>query len=140
MAVGVAMLLHRRISRTYKVTFHELMAQRDRVSYLEQMASWQELARILAHEIKNPLTPIEVLVTSLSRAYQSKSAEAFREQLSQAQLMIGEELDHLKRTVSRFSEFARLPAAQLVEESPAHRSGVPRITGCSLRSRGHRHG
>lgn len=119
MAVGVAVLLSRRISRSYEANFRELMAQRDRVSYLEQMASWQELARILAHEIKNPLTPIEVLVTSLSRAYQSKSAEAFQQQLSQAQVMIGEELDHLKRTVSRFSEFARLPAPQLVEESPA---------------------
>jgi len=118
-AVAVAALLSRRISQSYAETFHELMAQRDRVSYLEQMASWQHLARILAHEIKNPLTPIEVLVTSLSRAYASKSAEEFRDQLTQAQVMIGEELSHLKRTVSRFSEFAKLPAAQLREENPA---------------------
>ncbi len=117
MAVGVAVFLSRRINRSYEAAFEELMAQRDRVSYLEQMASWQELARILAHEIKNPLTPIEVLVTSLSRAYQSKSAEAFREQLTQAQLMIGEELDHLKRTVSRFSELRQAARAAIVDEA-----------------------
>jgi signal transduction histidine kinase len=118
-SVGVAVLLGRRISRTYEANFAELMTQRDRVAYLEQMASWQELARILAHEIKNPLTPIEVLVTSLSRAYASKSASEFQEQLTQAQAMIGEELSHLKRTVSRFSDFARLPEAQLVDSNPA---------------------
>jgi signal transduction histidine kinase len=119
MAVIVAALLSRRISRSYAEAFHELMAQRDRVAYLEQMASWQHLARILAHEIKNPLTPIEVLVTSLSRAYSSKSAEEFGNQLTQAQVMIGEELNHLKRTVSRFSDFAKLPEPELRVENPA---------------------
>jgi nitrogen fixation/metabolism regulation signal transduction histidine kinase len=94
------------------------MRHRDRVRYLEQMSSWQELARILAHEIKNPLTPIEVMVTALSRAHEEKTAAQFREQLSEAQAMIGEEIDHLKTTVSRFSDFARLPPAQLAVEDP----------------------
>jgi signal transduction histidine kinase len=118
-AVVVALLLGRRIHTSYRLTFEELTSQRDRVRYLEQMASWQELARILAHEIKNPLTPIEVLVTSLSRAHEEKSATAFREQLVQAQTMIGEEISHLKRTVSHFSEFARLPQPQLAVRNPA---------------------
>jgi signal transduction histidine kinase len=118
-AVFAAVLLSRSISRSYRATFDELIAQRDRVTYLEQMASWQELARILAHEIKNPLTPIEVLVTSLSKAYASKSPEQFQEQLTVAQTMIAEELSHLKRTVSRFSDFAKLAEARLVEEPPA---------------------
>src|SRR5690242_4755210 len=55
MAVLVAVVLGRRINRTYELAFAELMRHRDRVRYLEQMSSWQELARILAHEIKNPL-------------------------------------------------------------------------------------
>ena len=119
MAVIVALLLGRRIHTSYRLTFEELTRQRDRVRYLEQMSSWQELARILAHEIKNPLTPIEVLVTSLSRAHEEQSAAAFREQLVQAQTMIGEEISHLKRTVSHFSDFARLPEAQLALRNPA---------------------
>jgi signal transduction histidine kinase len=119
LALCVAGILGTQINRSYQATFDELMAQRDRVSYLEQMASWQELARILAHEIKNPLTPIEVLVTSLSKAYASKSSAEFERQLTQAQVMIGEELNHLKKTVSRFSEFAKLPEAQLAEANPA---------------------
>jgi nitrogen fixation/metabolism regulation signal transduction histidine kinase len=88
------------------------------VRYLEQMSSWQELARILAHEIKNPLTPIEVMVSTLSRAHAEKTPEQFHEQLAAAQTMIAEEISHLKTTVSRFSNFARLPPAQLTVEDP----------------------
>ena len=48
-----------------RATSTSLSRERDRVRYLQEMSSWQELARMLAHEIKNPLTPIEVLVTLL---------------------------------------------------------------------------
>ncbi len=112
----LAMLLSRRIARLYEKTFDELIRHRQKVRYLEEMASWQDLARMLAHEIKNPLTPIEVLVTSLSKAYSSQSEADFRCLLDQAQTMIIEELGYLKNTVNKFGEFARLPSAHLVEE------------------------
>lgn len=111
----LAVLLSRRIASLYEKAFSELIRHRQRVRYLEEMASWQDLARMLAHEIKNPLTPIEVLVTSLSKAYNSRSEPEFRALLDQAQTMIVEEIGFLKNTVSKFGEFARLPAAQLVE-------------------------
>ena len=112
----LAMVLSRRIARLYEKTFDELIRHRQKVRYLEEMASWQDLARMLAHEIKNPLTPIEVLVTSLSKAYSSQSESDFRRLLDQAQTMIIEELGYLKNTVNKFGEFARLPSAHLVEE------------------------
>jgi signal transduction histidine kinase len=115
LSILLAAFLSRRISRSYNANLEELLRHRERVRYLEEMASWQELARMLAHEIKNPLTPIEVLVTSLSRSYLSKSAGEFRQQLEQTQTMIAEELSHLKSTVSKFSEFAALPTVRLVE-------------------------
>jgi Histidine kinase-, DNA gyrase B-, and HSP90-like ATPase len=65
-SLSVATLLGRRISRSYQIAINELLAHRERVRYLEEMSSWQELAKTLAHEIKNPLTPIEVLITSLA--------------------------------------------------------------------------
>ena len=116
LAVLLAGALSRRINRSYNVTIDELLRHRERVRYLEAMASWQDLARILAHEIKNPLTPIEVLVSSLSRSYQNLPEREFREQLQRTQTMVSEELLHLKTTVSKFSEFAALPALQLVEQ------------------------
>lgn len=117
-AIGVATLLARRISHSYEVATRELLAQRERVRYLEQISSWQEMAKALAHEIKNPLTPIEVLVTSLTRSYESKSPREFAAHLKQTQAMIEEEVGHLKRTVDRYSDFAKLPPAELVEAEP----------------------
>ena len=69
---------------------------------------------MLAHEIKNPLTPIEVLVTSLTKVFQGKSPQEFLAHLDETQRMVGEELQHLKATVNRFSEFARLPQVELL--------------------------
>jgi signal transduction histidine kinase len=117
-SLAVAVLLGRRISHSYHATFSDLMAHRERVRYLEEMSSWQEMARALAHEIKNPLTPIEVLITSLTKSYASKSSQEFKVQLHQTQTMIEEEIGHLKRTVSRYSDFAKVPQAELVEASP----------------------
>jgi signal transduction histidine kinase len=115
LSVAVAALLSRRIAASYRNTFAELLQQREKVRYLREISSWQELAKMLAHEIKNPLTPIEVLITSLTRAYLQKGEPEFREQLAQTQSMITEELNHLKSTVNRFGEFARLPQVQTSE-------------------------
>jgi signal transduction histidine kinase len=113
LSLGVAIVLSRQISRSFRANFDDLARNRERVRYLEEMASWQELAKMLAHEIKNPLTPIEVLVTSLSKAYLAKPQHEFHAQLEQTATMIGEELSHLKNTVNKFSEFAKLPAVKL---------------------------
>ncbi len=112
LSIGVASLLSRKIARSHARNIAELSRERDKVRYLQEMSSWQELARMLAHEIKNPLTPIEVLVTSLSKAYLAKGQQEFLAHLSETQSMIGEELRHLKSTVNKFSEFARMPQVQ----------------------------
>jgi len=115
LSAGVATLLSRRIARSHARNIQELSRERDKVRYVQEMSSWQELAKMLAHEIKNPLTPIEVLVTSLSKAYLAKPEAEFLTHLTQTQTMIGEELRHLKSTVNKFSEFARMPQVQLAD-------------------------
>jgi signal transduction histidine kinase len=125
LAVALAALVSRTIARAYSTAFHELIAQRERVAYLEEMASWQALARMLAHEIRNPLTPIEMLVSSLRRAQQSMPPDQFAAQLARTETMVGEELQHLRNLVTRFSEFATLPriqpsAVNLAELLPQH--------------------
>jgi len=115
LSVGVASLLSRRIARSHARNIEDLSRERDKVRYLQEMSSWQELAKMLAHEIKNPLTPIEVLVTSLSKAYLSKGQPEFLAHLTETQTMISEELQHLKSTVNKFSEFARMPQVQLAD-------------------------
>lgn len=133
LSIGVATLLSRRIARSHAYNILELSRERDKVRYLQEMASWQELARMLAHEIKNPLTPIEVLVTSLSKAYLAKDQSAFLAHLGETQTMIAEELRNLKSTVNKFSEFARMPQVQLVEVDLATelRRLLPGLAGLS---------
>jgi nitrogen fixation/metabolism regulation signal transduction histidine kinase len=89
------------------------LKQREKVRYLQEIATWQALAKMLAHEIKNPLTPIEVLVGTLRKAYTHPPNDEFGTLLAQTHAMILEELQHLKRTVDNFSSFARLPEVKV---------------------------
>lgn len=76
--------------------------------YLEKVASWQVIARKLAHEIKNPLTPIQMMVSQLNRYYKGED-EKYTKLLDNAQTIIQEEVASLRRMVDSFSNFARLP-------------------------------
>jgi nitrogen fixation/metabolism regulation signal transduction histidine kinase len=70
------------------------------------------MARRLAHEIKNPLTPIQLGVQEIHRRYQG-SDEQFRGLLDTTLEIVEDEVGTLRRLVSEFSDFARLPQAQL---------------------------
>jgi len=109
-SVLAASLLSRKISSSFRVAHEQLAAQHEKIRYLEEISSWQELAKILAHEIKNPLTPIEMLMTSLSRSYREQPAERFAEFMTHTQNVILEELKQLKDTVQKFSAFSQLPS------------------------------
>src|SRR5690349_4171195 len=93
-SLWIAAALSRRVARNYADAVDEVLRQREHVRYLHQMSSWQELAKMLAHEIKNPLTPIELLVSSLAKAYHSKGSEQFLAHLNETQAMVAEELHH----------------------------------------------
>jgi nitrogen fixation/metabolism regulation signal transduction histidine kinase len=90
----------------------ELVAQREQLVQAERVAAWRELARRLAHELKNPLFPLQITVENLQRAreqYPDQFDEVFRE--STATLLT--ELASLKEIVGRFSDFAKMPAPQM---------------------------
>jgi signal transduction histidine kinase len=112
-AIAVATVVGRRISTSYQQAFAELTQQRDRNRYLEAIGSWQELAKMLAHEIRNPLTPIRVSVTSLARAYREQDADTFSQVLKRTEDMVSEELGQLTKLVDRFSDLAKLPQVEL---------------------------
>ena len=90
----------------------ELLEQRDRLVQAERVAAWRELARRLAHELKNPLFPLQITVENLQRAragHPGEFDEVFRE--STATLLA--ELGKLRGIVGRFSDFAKMPRPQL---------------------------
>ena len=74
----------------------------------ERIAAWQEIARGLAHELKNPLTPIQMSLETLLAAKQSRSP-AFERLFPEAAQAMLEEVERLRRTIDAFSRFARLP-------------------------------
>ncbi len=95
--------------------FNEMVTQiresRERITYLEKIGAWQEIARRLAHEIKNPLTPIQLAVQQVHRKYQGDD-EKFSRMLDDARDIVTEEVDGLRRLVQAFSAFAKLPTVQ----------------------------
>jgi signal transduction histidine kinase len=75
------------------------------------VAAWRELARRLAHELKNPLFPLQVTVENLMRAKQ-KSPEMFEEVFQEGTATLLAEINNLKTIISRFSEFSKMPQPQ----------------------------
>ena len=90
----------------------ELVAQRDRLVQTERVAAWRELARRLAHELKNPLFPLQLTVENLVRARELPEAE-FDEVFRESTQTLGAEIASLKSIIGRFSDFSRMPKPQL---------------------------
>ena len=115
----------------------QLQEQRDRLIQTERVAAWRELARRLAHELKNPLFPLQITVENMQRAragHPDEFDEVFRE--SAATLLT--ELANLKQIIGRFSDFAKMPPPQL--EAVDVNEIVRRTMGlfaAQLRSPGH---
>jgi two-component system, NtrC family, nitrogen regulation sensor histidine kinase NtrY len=78
----------------------------------QKVAAWGEVARKLAHEIKNPLTPIQLSAQRVRKAW-LKSDPAFEKVVTECTRTIVEEVEALKNLVDEFAQFARLPAANL---------------------------
>jgi nitrogen fixation/metabolism regulation signal transduction histidine kinase len=92
----------------------DLLADRDRLRASERHAAYGQMARQVAHEINNPLTPIAISVADLGRAY-ANQAPGFGEILEQAVRTVGEEVQRLKRLLADFNELGRFPTPR-----PAH--------------------
>jgi two-component system nitrogen regulation sensor histidine kinase NtrY len=80
------------------------------------MEAWREVARRLAHEIKNPLTPIQLSAQRLRKRYLSQLDETNRSVFDECTRTIIGQVEALKRLVNEFSTFARLPGARLVAQ------------------------
>ena len=90
----------------------ELLAQKERLVQTERVAAWRELARRLAHELKNPLFPLQLTVENLMRA-RTQSPEQFEEMFAESAQTLLAEIANLKGIIGRFSEFSKMPQPQL---------------------------
>ncbi len=92
----------------------ELTESRERLVVSEKIAAWQAVGRKLAHEVKNPLTPIAIATDDLRRSYQENLAE-FPAILDTACKTIKGEVGRLTRLIDQFADFAKMPPAQFVD-------------------------
>ncbi len=87
---------------------------RDQVEYLQRIGAWQDVARRLAHEIKNPLTPIQLAVQQTVSSYKGDDAR-FKKLLTDTREIVEEEIEGLRRLVDTFRTLGQLPK---VEKAP----------------------
>ena len=86
----------------------QLQESTERLVYLRQLASWQTLARKMAHEVKNSLTPIRLTVEEMLARYD----DADRGFMEQATQIVVDEIETLERRIRAFSQFAAEPPVQ----------------------------
>ena len=90
-----------------------LAAQKERLVQTERVAAWRELARRLAHELRNPLFPMQITVENLQKA-RKLDAKQFLEVFNESTATLKTELANLNTIVGRFSDFSKMPAPQFV--------------------------
>lgn len=118
--VGKALSAFNRMTR-------DLQHAQGRVIRAERIAAWRDIARRIAHEIKNPLMPIQTSIETMRKTHARRHPD-FDEIFEESTLTILEEVERLKRIVTEFSRFARMPRPSLaplaVEEVVQHVVGL----------------
>ncbi len=100
------------LARSFNHMTGELVSQRERLMQSERVAAWRELARRLAHELKNPLFPLQLTVENLVKARALPEAE-FDEVFRESTQTLAMEIANLKTIIGRFSDFSKMPKPQL---------------------------
>jgi nitrogen fixation/metabolism regulation signal transduction histidine kinase len=104
------------LARAFASMTHELRTSRERLVQAERVAAWREMARRLAHELKNPIFPIQLSIETLRRALDqegAQDAQRFQALFRESSDTILDELRSLRSIVEEFSQFARMPPPRL---------------------------
>ena len=97
----------------------DLIDHRDRLVQSERVAAWRELAQRLAHELKNPLFPLQLTVENLVRS-REQDPQLFEESFRESAAALLSEIANLKNIVARFSEFSKMPQPHFERVSLNH--------------------
>src|SRR5215470_18808289 len=95
----------------------QLVEQRERLIQAERVAAWRELARRLAHELKNPLFPLRLTLDNLRRAKALPAAE-FDEVFEESLTTMTGGFASLNAVIARFSDLARMPPPEFANVAP----------------------
>jgi two-component system, NtrC family, nitrogen regulation sensor histidine kinase NtrY len=118
------------LAEAFNLMLDELDHAQKKLAYLQRIGAWQEMARRIAHEIKNPLTPIQLAVQQLREKDPGISPE-FTQLIRTSAEIVEDEVAGLRRMVTSFSQFAKVPEVRLEPE------GLQRILEEFERAYGH---
>ncbi len=96
----------------YNEKLDELRMKAEELAKSERETAWREMAKQVAHEIKNPLTPMKLSIQYLQRAWQDKSVD-WEDRFNRSTATLIEQIDTLSSIASAFGDFAKMPKAQL---------------------------
>lgn len=94
--------------KSYNKMISEIADQRERLSYIEKQSAWQEMAKQVAHEVKNPLTPMKLMMQNFERKFDPNDPNIGAKVKGLSEVIIGQ-IDVISRVANAFSEFAQLP-------------------------------
>jgi signal transduction histidine kinase len=100
------------LARSFNHMTGQLATQREQLVQTERVAAWRELARRLAHELKNPLFPLQLTVENLIRSRELPESE-FDEVFRESTATLSAEISNLKTIIARFSDFSKMPKPEL---------------------------
>jgi len=97
------------LNKNFNLMTEQLKTQQEKLIINERHEAWESLARKLAHEIKNPLTPIQLTVDRLKIRYSDKLEIEQKEDFTKSLKIIGKQIKQIENLVNEFSDFARMP-------------------------------
>jgi len=97
------------LNKNFNLMTDQLKKQQEKLIINERHEAWENLARKLAHEIKNPLTPIQLTIDRLKKNYSDKIETELKEDFTKSLRIIGKQIKQIESLVNEFSDFARMP-------------------------------
>ena len=97
------------LNRNFNQMIDRLKNQQDKLIMNERHEAWENLARKMAHEIKNPLTPIQLTIDRLKNKYLNQFDEKHKESFKENLKIINNQIKQIENLVNEFSDFARMP-------------------------------
>ncbi len=97
------------LNKNFNLMIDRLKSQQEKLIINERHEAWGSLARKLAHEIKNPLTPIQLTIDRLKNKYSKKLQESEIENFKDNLKIINNQIKQIEKLVNEFSDFARMP-------------------------------
>ena len=107
------------LNKNFNLMTDQLKAQQEKLIINERHEAWENLARKLAHEIKNPLTPIQLTIDKLNTKYSDKIESEKKEDFTKSLQIIGKQIKQIENLVNEFSDFARMPKPTLKDNNLA---------------------